>query len=84
MSTPRHKASTTPQAVDRAKRTLIQGAALTALVAIASAVSLVVAGWQPADVMDPASWANLGGTALVSVLLALAAYVHAKIAPPLQ
>ena len=81
-TTPRHRADSTTDAKSRALRTLAQGAAITALVAVASTVQLVVAGWQPEQVMQPESWAALGTTAVVALLTSVASYVSAHLVPP--
>ena len=64
--------STKADAVDRSKRTLIQGVAVDALVAVA-AVLLV---WLPdADITSREAWAVLGVSVAKSVLTAVASYV---------
>lgn len=63
---------TKADAVDRSKRTLIQGVAVDALVA-ACAVLLV---WLPdADITSREAWAVLGVSVGKSVLTAIASYV---------
>ena len=82
MTDPKHRAETGPDAQARALRTLAQGAVVTALVAVATTVQLVVGGWQPDQVMQPASWVALGTSALVTVLTSVSSYVAAHLVPP--
>ena len=65
----------------RAARTLLQGAAVTVLAAVALAAADVVDGWTGADVGNGASWAALGVAAGTAAVQAVAAWVHAHLVP---
>jgi hypothetical protein len=66
----------------RSARTLAQGAAVTALVALATVVVNVVGGWTGDEVLSAGSWIALGTSAAVAVLTSVASYVAAYLVPP--
>lgn len=75
--------STAPsEASKRAKRTLVQGAVITAVVAIAGVVVQATTTLTGSSVFHAATWEAVGGTAVVSVLHAVSSYVAAKVSPP--
>lgn len=74
--------TTKKQAKSRSLRTLVQGAIVTGVVAVAGVVTNVVSGWSGDDVLSGASWVAVGTSAAVAVLTSVASYVAAHVAPP--
>lgn len=77
--TPAHRA---PEPVLRAARTFIQGAVVVTLAGAALAAATVVQTWTGAELLDGRAWSGLGIVAATAGLHTLAAYVHAKVRPP--
>lgn len=70
------------EAARRSTRTLLQGAAVTALAAGAMGAATVIQAWTGADLLSGESWATVGTAGGTAALIALASWVHANIRPP--
>lgn len=66
---------------DRARRTAIQGAISTVVVAVLLAVAGVIGG-SGFDYTNLSDWKAVGGAAIGAVLATLTAYVHRLVSPP--
>lgn len=70
------------EAKSRSVRTLVQGAVITAVIAVAGVVTSVVGTWGPDQVMSGPAWFALGTSAVVAILTSVASYVAAHVTPP--
>ena len=66
---------------DRARRTAIQGAISTVVVAVLLAVAGVIGGGG-FDYTNLSDWKAVGGAAIGAVLATVTAYVHRLVSPP--
>jgi hypothetical protein len=81
-TTPTTRRQARQDAKNRAGRTLVQGLAVTALVAVAATVNGVVTTWTGDDVTNGGAWVALGTSCVVSLLTAASSYVARLLAPP--
>lgn len=80
---PDHAATDTKtDANQRAVRTLLTGAAVTGLGAVAATAATVFASWTGNDIITPVAWSAVAVAAGTSGLQAVASYVARYLAPP--
>lgn len=71
-------------AQQRTARTLLQGAAVAVVAAVAIAAANIVDDWTGAQLVDASSWGALAVAAGTAAVQALAAWVHAHLVPAIS
>lgn len=67
------------EAAERAKRTFIQGALVTAIIAVCGATVQIIGSWSHSEFTDVAAWSMYLTSAVQAAVTSIASYLHKRL-----